>query len=71
MPVRWHSALLYQSPAGEYRVAENGITGDPKSRFVISRDQLWELMWGSGITREALDDPGQLAKLTALVAERR
>jgi hypothetical protein len=61
-------ALVVQTPEGGYVISPDGVGGDVRNRFVISRSQLGTLMWENRFRREELADPQTAAKLAALVA---
>ena len=60
--------LIYRTPHEAYWVSETGITGSPANMYVISRDQLGELMWEAQIRPDDLEDEAKLARLTGLVS---
>lgn len=62
-------ALVVQTPDGEYVISPDGLGGNARNRYVISRSQLGTPMWENGLRREELADPQTAAKLAALVAE--
>lgn len=65
--------LLYQTPEGVYALSgEDGLTGSSANRYVISTNQLRNLMWDMRITPgQVAQDESVAAKLAAEVAERR
>jgi hypothetical protein len=62
-------ALLYRDPHGSYWVTENGVTGSPANIYVISRDQLNEVMTEARVAPNDLEDPDALAGLIVRVVE--
>ena len=63
--------LLYQTPEGVFALSdEDGVTGSVANRYVISTNQLCELMRERGITADQVRrDEKALARLAAAVAE--
>ena len=62
-------ALLYRDPHGSCWVTENGVTGSTANIYVISRDQLGELMTEERVTPNDLEDGDTLARLVVSVVE--
>lgn len=69
-PARY--GLLYQTPEGVYAISdEDGLTGSAANRYIISTNQLRDLLWDMGVRRDQLADPVVAARVAAKVAERR
>ncbi|MDG4765115.1 hypothetical protein O7632_13560 [Solwaraspora sp. WMMD406] len=62
-------ALVVQAPDGGYLINPDGMGGNTRNRFVISRSQLGTLMWENGLRRKELAEPQAAAKLAAIVAK--
>jgi hypothetical protein len=60
-------ALIYRTPQDQFWVSETGYTGSPANAYVISRDQLDDLMHENSIGVGDLEDEDVLARLTSLV----
>jgi hypothetical protein len=62
-------ALLVEVPVGGYLVLATGYGGPSNAAYVISRHQLTDIMFASGIRRDHLADPAVAERLTTFVAE--